>query len=203
MYFAGRAVVDIFNTFEKANTTNNDAGNEGKTSKSTEITDKYEDVCKQLSENFNPKRSKLFERYIFSQIKQYPEETTLQYVTRLRSASRYCEFNNIDEAIIQSILANGKSGWLTKKIFAQDKDPSLTEVLKFALQYELSNNQSKAIREPSLDQLGTVNYISKEKYKADVNKEYAITRKWKTNNGNCDRCGKNPLHENCPALEAT
>jgi len=91
--------------------------------------DKFADLCKKMTDYYNPKRSKMYERHIFTHTKQKPEEDIMSFVTRLRTAARYCEYADTDEMICGQVLST--SEWLTQRAFQDATE--LESIIKLLL----------------------------------------------------------------------
>ncbi len=68
--------------------------------------DKFAEVFAKLTAHFKSKRSRMYERHIFIQLKKMADKNVLTFVTRLRTAGKYCEFVKIDEEILSALLLN-------------------------------------------------------------------------------------------------
>lgn len=214
LHFAGEAIVDIYTTVE-TNTELVDTDREDTESQLTPKAkiqalkvDKFADVCAKLTAHFNPKRSRIYERHTFRQLRQKPDESVLQFVTRLRTAGKYCEFVSIDDEILSAVLSNGNSEWLTKKALESTSEPKLADVMKLALSKELSSSQAMAMRNPSPDELEEANFIGKAR-PSNVDFKNAHSR---SSNGTsqqhvkredtCGNCGRDAKHPKCPAIDS-
>ena len=151
--------------------------------------DSFEEAAAKLTTHFNPKKNKIYERHIFRSLKQLSDESTLTFATRLRTASRYCEFNCVDEEILQTILQNGSSDWLTQRVMQDQDQPTLESLLKTASAKELSTMQVNEMRaKPEF-----VNNIS--------NSLYGNRANMANRDGPCGYCGRDKTHTSCPAKD--
>ena len=172
--FAGDAVQQIYATIE-ANQPTDDTSKEVKDETNASFNprryeqmaklDTYNDVCSKLTKHFNPQRNKLFERNIFRNTRQFADENIISFATRLRTAARHCQFHNLDEEILDTLLMNCRSENLTKRALSIEDSSKLTlnNIIQMAMKEEQAILQTKLIREPSLDQQGAVNSISEER----------------------------------------
>ncbi len=217
LHLAGSTIVDIYSTLEtnpkKAHATEKEADNV--TAKMVDgDADTFQQVCDKLTNHFNPKRSRMYEVHMFRLLRQNPEESVLSFVTRLRTAAKYCEFHSVDFEIASSVLSNGSSDWLTKKALAGEKGPTLESIMKLASSNELSTNQSKAMRESdgAVNQIGDKYESSKSNWQPrQVNRNDSSTRLRNDNQSpeprrstrDCRNCGEDSEHRRCPATDST
>lgn len=93
----------------------------------------YFDVAIQkLDEHFEPLRRRNYERHLFRQISQKPEERFADFVLRLRIQAKRCEFDRYDsretdDRIIEQIVEACRSTDLKRQIL--EKDMTLEEIL--------------------------------------------------------------------------
>ncbi len=222
LHVAGEAVAQIYSTLEKntpieGSATNGATKVEANATTNTpeyylpiEVVDKYADVVKKLTTYFNPKRSKVYSRNIFRSLKQLQDESVITYVTRLRSAAQHCEFQNIDDEILDTLLLNCYSDKLTRKALSQTEEPNLKTVLLWAQNEEIAAAQSKAMREPNLDTLGTVNQVGRLKAPRNSSQRSSPKTSISQNkfspkpNSPCSNCGLEhggKGREKCPAKD--
>ena len=65
---------------------------------------------------FLPERYKLYERYIFLQIRPIPGETTISYAARLGEKAHKCEFGETcNERILEHLIQTIENKQLIKK----------------------------------------------------------------------------------------
>ena len=56
-----------------------------------------------------------FERHVFRQLQQLPNETVDQFAARLRQKQRSCGCANVDEAIRDQVIEKGSSTHIRRK----------------------------------------------------------------------------------------
>jgi len=218
LHFAGEEIVDIYETVrinketEHATETEDDST----TKRKVVLVDTFAECCAKLTAHFNPKRSKTFERHMFRRLKQMPDENTLKFVTRCRTAARYCEFENVNEEIKDQVITFGSSEWLTKKALGGDEEPTLESLMKLALSREVSYSQAKSIKQPSPDQQEAANFIGKTRPHNDFRNTQASPSHSQSSTRHdgfkkppqyqakdCGYCGKDASHSKCPAYGTT
>lgn len=92
----------------------------------------YDVAIQKLDEHFEPMRRRNYERHLFRQIKQKPDERFADFVLRLRIQAKRCEFDRYDprevaDRIVEQIVEACLSAELKRQILA--KDLSLDEVV--------------------------------------------------------------------------
>lgn len=128
----------------------------------------------------------------------------LNFVTRLRTASKFCEFDKVNEEILSAVLSNGTSIWLTTKALGSTEEPTLASVMKMAL----AENQAAAMVETGQDQ-EAVNYTRTGQTRSQrppghntkTPPSYTSPRNSYSQGKPCGYCGRDPRHETCPAAK--
>ena len=69
-----------------------------------ENNDEFKRATDALTAHFAPKRNKRFERHLFRNCAQGDSETMNQYVTKLRTLIKTCEYGNAEDAIIDQVI---------------------------------------------------------------------------------------------------
>ena len=98
---------------------------------------------KQLEQHFTPQVNVLFERHLFRNMAQLPNESIDQYVTRLRQKADYCQFEekideNIRDQVIEKCLSNG----LRTKLLEKGAGLTLSQLQMMARAIEVSTKQA-------------------------------------------------------------
>ena len=106
--------------------------------------DEYDDIRGKLTKHFEPQRNKRFERLKFRQAKQEADETVDAFVSRLKHLSLYCEFNDVDDQILDQLAIYCQSITLRKKILERN-DIALDKVLEHARTIEAVELHMKEI----------------------------------------------------------
>jgi len=200
LHVAGQAVVSIYDNFDTKKVTSTDSDKKG-----------LKEIVALFTEHFTPKRSTIYERHVFRTLKQSPEESVLNFVTRLRTASKYCKFEKVDDEILSAVLSNGTSLWLTKKALSGNDEPTLASVMKMASTRALADNQAAAMVEPCPDHLEAVNYTRAGQSRSQrppsqatrTPPSYTSPRNSYSQGKLCGYCGQDSRHETCPAAKAT
>ena len=134
-----------------------------------------------------PQKNVDFEIFQFRQAKQHVDETTDQYVTRLRKLAAHCEFADLEKELKATIIQNCVSKSLRRFVLREAK-LTLENLLSKARALEASEAQAKDI-EVSLE-------------KSETNSVQFVR---KNTSHKCYRCGFSWPHKNkpCPATEET
>ncbi len=135
--------------------------------------DKFPDMCKKMTDYYNPKRSKMYERHVFTHTKQKPDEDIMSFVTRLRTAARYCEYVDTDEMICGQVLSGGTSEWLTTRAFQDSSEPTLESIMKLATTKAVATTRAKVMKEESIDHNEEVNNVGYNQYNRKTNQSNA------------------------------
>ncbi|XP_062700585.1 uncharacterized protein K02A2.6-like isoform X2 [Aedes albopictus] len=86
----------------------------------------YDAAIAKLDSHFEPFRRRTYERHQFRQIAQKPSERFSDFVLRLRTQVKRCEYDKPDEMILDQIVEKCVSGKLRQKMLK--KDMTLEEV---------------------------------------------------------------------------
>ena len=81
--FAGEDAIEVFNTFQFP---------ESDEKKLDKVLEQFERYC-------NPRKTVVFEKHQFWQISQKDSETVDQFVTRLKSKMKSCEYSAVDDMV--------------------------------------------------------------------------------------------------------
>nr|CAI5858972.1 unnamed protein product [Callosobruchus analis] len=151
----------------------------------------YTRAIEKLNDFFAPKQSKRYERHLFRKLKQEPGEKFEAFIIRLRHQASKCQFNEIDESIIDQILEKGSSNELRKKILASGDNMTLQDTIREANALETVERQMSVFTEkPSTSMSDDINHIKSRMSRRPRQQK-------------CTRCGSsedNRSHK-CPALE--
>lgn len=102
------------------------------------IVPNYEQVVAKLNEYFTPKRNVTFERHVFRKAAQSADETTDDYVMRLRQLVLYCEYGDkTDEFLKDQFIDSCYNSRLRVRLLRQP-DLKLPDVIAAARLAELS-----------------------------------------------------------------
>ena len=122
LHLAGKEVKEIYKTVKEDN-------------------DNYEKFCEKLNNHFQPKKNITYERYMFKQASQYKEESSINYVTRLRGLVETCNFPDVADAVKDQFISSCKSIKL-KKILLQEEKLTLEKCIQKARDIELAKAQA-------------------------------------------------------------
>ncbi|XP_030767526.1 uncharacterized protein K02A2.6-like [Sitophilus oryzae] len=103
--------------------------------------DIYEVAVQKLDEYFAPKQSKVFERHIFRLLKQDQGEKFERFLIRLRHQAEKCQFQNLEENLIDQIVEKGCNLELRKKILAVGDSMTLEMIINEANSLESVTRQ--------------------------------------------------------------
>lgn len=115
--------------------------------------DHYADLISQLSHHFTPIDVTRFDRFKLYEIFQRPNESTDDFVTRLRQKSRHCKLvcgncgvSQEDDRLLDVLLRNTCSTQLRRRVFEKGLS-SLAEVLAVARSLEAASTQSRQMEQ--------------------------------------------------------
>nr|XP_027224731.1 uncharacterized protein LOC113816938 [Penaeus vannamei] len=101
----------------------------------------YEAMVSALNQHFVPKVNKFYERFKFSNCKPRHDEKIDSWVTRLKQAATLCEFPELEERIIETILLLTPDRKFRDKLL--EEDPlTLDKLMEMARLREISKSQT-------------------------------------------------------------
>jgi len=81
-----------------------------------EGTEKYRDICKKLTDYFQPKKNITYKRYVFKQAVKLKDESSINFITRLRGFAESCNFTDPAEAVKDQFILSCSSTRLRQKL---------------------------------------------------------------------------------------
>ena len=147
-------------------------------------------MCLKLDNYFRPKKNITYERYIFKEAKQKQHETTMCYVTRLRSLAESCSFHNLSESVKDQFISSCYSTKLKQKLLTE-KSITLEKGIQIGRDMEVARKKemSETVAKQNTEQLNAVKFNksrSPKKYQPHRNKtQKSQTKPQKP----CYRCG--------------
>lgn len=107
-------------------------------------TTEYAKAKFRLNTVFNPDRNPHVERFEFRKKSQRPDETVDQYYTRLKIASKYCDFANEDEEITGHIIQSCTSERLRRQLLSVNK-LKIADALSYGRTHDILEGQLKTL----------------------------------------------------------
>ncbi|KAK9729888.1 hypothetical protein QE152_g15675 [Popillia japonica] len=183
LYVAGSQVQDIFFTLPASEDTTSE--------------DLYKVTMDALDAYFSPKINTAYERYIFRTLKQEPNKTVEQFITRLKEQSKLCNYQDVDDQIRDQVIEKCRSSQLRRKLLEKG-DIKLKEVSETARAYEAAEVQWSQMEGVSKSVTSTVNAVT-HKDKKKIQTQHKETSEKKINNQRkCFRWGSdNHLANKC------
>ena len=165
----------------------------------------YKTALEKLNEHFNPSKNIPFERHVFRQATQGPEESIDAFVTRLRTLARTCQFDtSLDGMIRDQVIEKCTSNALRRRLL-REQDLTLNNLLSIARSFELADRQALEIEQ----KFETSTHLNSIERKSDTplqQRYYAKRDNTNRRKSVCYCCG-NEGHRakdaQCPALDKT
>ena len=108
----------------------------------TDDIDVFKRASEGLTAHFAPQKNKRYERHLFHLCVQTEAETMSQWVTKLKTLAKSCEYTDVDDAIIDQVIEKCKSSKLRKTLL-KTADLTLNKLLEVSLITETVSRQSK------------------------------------------------------------
>ncbi|XP_042150260.1 uncharacterized protein LOC121838229 [Ixodes scapularis] len=180
LHLAGEAVHDIFITLPNTGTL-------------------YETAVEKLKAHFAPKKNAVFERHVFRQAKQEPEETIDQFHVRLRQLALTCEFADVGGEVLSQVIEGTASTKLRRNAL-REPDVKLERLLLERRSLENAERQAADIERKVSVPVNKVPPKKKPWPRKTQKKEVPQTK-------TCTCCGRGWPHdggkEKCPAWGST
>lgn len=159
----------------------------------------FEVTMKQLDTYFTPQVNSAYERHLFRAMKQLPNETIDQFITRLRQKAEFCDYGDkINESIRDQVIEKCNSSHLRRKLLEKGKDLTLNQLQTTARALEASESQAF-----NMENVRTaVNRVQVQRSQTHVTKSNKSGNPISSSSRRCFRCDKEghlQNSENCPA----
>ena len=159
-----------------------------------------------LEAYFKPKRNVVYERYVFNSSSQQQEESTDEYVNRLRKYAASCNFGSLTDELIRDRLVLGIRDQATKLRLLKEEKLDLNKAVSMCRASEIASKQLKSMKKESEEEIkfarGQKYSARKPKPRDEKNVKGRKTSHPKSQTKpKCGRCGKSPVHklEECEA----
>ncbi|XP_057310511.1 uncharacterized protein K02A2.6-like [Hydractinia symbiolongicarpus] len=164
----------------------------------------YVKACTALDTYFLPKKNKRYERHVFRTCAQKESESISQYVTRLRTLAKTCEFRDIDDEIVDQVIEKCTSRKLRKRLL-KESELTLVKLCDIATIMEAADHQVAQYTKSTLSrnqededsEQDDVNFISRKIKRTGLRKSGIAktpptihTGPSQNNQPYCYRCGK-------------
>ena len=189
---------------------------------------KYAELIKILKNYVEPSRNKRAERYRFHKLRQEQGESISDYILRLKVASQNCQFGDflgieaeakvineaLDDALIDKFIV-GLRDENIQRIFLKEDPKSFEKCCGIALNYEMSQKESKSLQPLSTNSIGNEknknwNIQRSQSHQSQSSNKRTNKlassqnsfRKFTSNNQSskqCQRCARYHEESSCPA----
>ena len=179
LHVAGPDALEIYNTFSW--------DTEGDENKVEKIKERFEGYC-------NPRKNITWERHVFNTCDQDIGETIDQYVTKLKTKAKSCEFGTLKDSLIRDRIVCGISSDSTRAKLLREANLTIERAIDICRADEAMVTQMKMLGESKttghaanlmeISAVGTSSRGDMKKYR-------------------CDKCGgMHRIQQTCPALGA-
>ena len=116
-----------------------------------------------LEAYFKPKRNVVYERYVFNSSSQQQEESTDEYVNRLRKYAASCNFGSLTHELIRDRLVLGIRDQATKLRLLKEEKLDLNKAVSMCRASEIASKQLKSMKNESEEE---IKFARGQKYSA-------------------------------------
>lgn len=139
---------------------------------------------------FTPQANTTYERYTFNKMTQMEGESFDEFLTKIKSQSRKCEFGDLHDSLLKDKIIIGIRNDTVREKLLSEADLTLQRTTQVCRASELASKQLK---------------VFQNQYEPDVsafNKSKSAANKSKSNDTyDCKRCGKKHAPKSCPAYQ--
>lgn len=139
----------------------------------------YDAAIAKLDAHFEPFRRRIYERHNFRQISQKPSERFSDFILRLRTQVKRCEYSQPDEMIVDQVVEKCTSNKLRQKLLKRDMCLEEVEALGTSLE-ESERHLCEFNRTP----VGSINRLAYQSQKSAVTKipdDFKKSYQWSRN----------------------
>ncbi|XP_063530291.1 uncharacterized protein K02A2.6-like [Cydia strobilella] len=139
----------------------------------------YDDVVKALDGHFTPKRCVFAERFHFYSASQQTGETHAQWAARLRGLAAHCDFQHIEDTLLDKFVMGMTPGREREKLFSKDvSELTLSKAIDLAESVRCARTATSTTAAPGPSAAGTDNLF-----------KIANTSATETDRAKCQVCG--------------
>ncbi|KAF6024524.1 hypothetical protein EB796_017164 [Bugula neritina] len=150
----------------------------------------YNDLVTLLESHFGTATNKMVERAKFRGVRRTDSESVTDYVVRLRTQARTCEFGTmLDENLVEQFCIGVNSKAVRDRVaaMATEQQNNLKEVIKVALQVEVHEKIDKSSNNDQPETVGAVSHV-----RSKVKPNQKCFR--------CSKFGHMSYSKECPAI---
>ena len=129
----------------------------------------YKTAMDALNNHFEPKKNVVFERHVFRQAMQGRNESSLNFVTRLRKLAATCEFANPNSEIRDEFIDKCSPNRLRRRLL-QEPNLTLESVVRQVEAMELAKKQTIALQSDEMQAGVSRLIVTQDKYDFPSNK---------------------------------
>lgn len=161
-------------------------------------------IKEKFTSYFVPKVNITYERYIFNKCKQGPDETFDEFLTSLRSKTKNCSFNELEDSLIcDKIVIGIKDDRIRERLLSED-NLTLVKAIDICRASEQAKRQLSSIKGSDVGELGAKQVETlKQNEKHNKTRNNGQSRrdysKSQDNLFSCSRCGTTHGPRSCPA----
>ena len=156
-------------------------------------------IFETLEKYCEPRKNTVYERYVYFQMTQNPEESFGEFITRLKGQATKCEFGVQNDLLVRDKIVNGINDVVTVERLLREESEKLTleTAIKICQTAESAKEQIKVVK-------ASCRRKSQENVEIDVVKQQNPVNVIKTQDGyghtiNCRNCGRQHKVKQCPA----
>ena len=116
-----------------------------------------------LENYFKPTRNEIYERYLFYNCDQAPQETVDQWVTKLRQLSKSCNFGTLTDSLLRDRIVLGAKDKAARARMFREKDVDADKAIDQLRSSEIATQQIQDIEQGQPED--SVQFARREKSK--------------------------------------
>ena len=121
-------------------------------------------ILKKLTDHFEPKQNTTYERYIFNTCSQEPGEKFADYLNRLRTLIKTCDYKSLQDELLRDCIITGMINSNTREKLLNENELTLKKAIEICRTAEQTAMQLEKLNE-KLKEAELVNYTKADRRK--------------------------------------
>ena len=121
-------------------------------------------ILKKLTDHFEPKQNTTYERYIFNTCSQEPGEKFADYLNRLRTLIKTCDYKSLQDELLRDRIITGMNNSNTREKLLNENELTLKKAIEICRTAEQTAMQLEKLNE-KLKEAELVNYTKADRRK--------------------------------------
>ncbi|KAI5754648.1 hypothetical protein M8J77_010294 [Diaphorina citri] len=143
-----------------------------------------ESILHQFEQYLSPKKNEIMEHFKFFSCKQKESEPFIEYLTRLKSQLKNCDFGDMEEKLLKTQIILGLFDPEMQSRLLRE-DTTLKKIINYCQACEEAEHHKRELQ----NETDKVFSVSTDRVQRNIGKQFI-----------CNRCNRNHTYRNCPAF---